>query len=83
MRLLRSFLFTFLMLAVVCWAQFVTGDSIRWQLWLPVLALIFAVVYVFEPGEHDTTTGTNSKPQARALPACACCPASSAGRVGV
>jgi hypothetical protein len=53
MRLLSSFLFTFLMLAVVCWAQFVTGDSIRWQLWLPVLALIFAVVYVFEPGPGD------------------------------
>jgi hypothetical protein len=53
MRLLSSFLFTFLMLAVVCWTQFVTGDSIRWELWLPVLVLIFAVVYVFEPGPGD------------------------------
>jgi hypothetical protein len=49
MRLLRSFLFTLLMLAAVCWAQFVTGDSIRWELWLPVMALIFAVVYLVDP----------------------------------
>ena len=85
MQRLRSFLFTLLLFAAVYWVHFATGDSdsIRWQLWLPVMALIFAVVYVFEPGEHDTTTGTNSKPQTRALPACACCPASSAGRVGV
>jgi hypothetical protein len=53
MRLLRSFLFTFLMLAAVCWAHFMTGDSTRWELWLPVLALIFAVVYLFGPGPGD------------------------------